>query len=47
MTRRQGRIRRQLPGDLEYWSLIEKALDSTLRRIRFGTICEPVERQTT
>jgi hypothetical protein len=39
-TRRRGRRRKQLPGDLKekrgYWKLKEEALDCTVRRTRFG-----------
>jgi len=51
VTRRQGRIRRQLLDDLKerrgYSQLQEEALDRTVWRARFGIGFGPVVRQTT
>ena len=51
MTRRQGRGRKKLLGDLKdrrgYCHLKEEALDLNLWRDRFGRGFEPVVRQTT
>jgi hypothetical protein len=50
-TRRRGRRRKQLLGDLKearrYWKLKEEAQDRTLWRTQFGRGYEPVARQTT
>jgi hypothetical protein len=49
-TRRRGRRRKQLLGDLKektrYWNLKKKAPDSTFWRTRFGNGHGPVIRQT-
>ena len=51
MTRRQGRRRKKLLGDLKdsrgYSHLKEEALDRNMWRDRFGRGFEPVVRQTT
>ena len=51
VTRRRGRRRRKLLGDLKsrrgYSHLKEEALDRTMWRARFGTGFGPVVRQTT
>jgi len=51
VTGRRGRRRKQLMNDHKekgrHWTLKEEALDRVLRRIRYGTGCGPVVRQTT
>jgi len=51
LTRRRGRMRKQLLHDLkekrEYWKLKDEALDRTLSRIRFVRGYRPVLRRTT
>lgn len=51
MTRRSGRVRKQLLDDLEgkreYWKLKEEALYRTVCKTRFGRAYGPVVRQTT
>ena len=51
VTRRRGRRRRKLLGDLKgrrgYFHLKEEALDRTMWRARFGRGFGPVVRQTT
>jgi hypothetical protein len=50
-TRRRGRRRKQLLGDLKearrYWKLKEEAQDRTLWRTHFGRRYGPVARKTT
>jgi hypothetical protein len=50
-TRRRGRRRKQLLGDLKearrYWKLKEEAQDRTLWKTQFGRSYGPVARQTT